>query len=215
MIFRNPRFYERGTDDVLVAGDPERAFLERAFLNKATGKITPAVGAGGKVTASRPPFLEMQGLVAFDTTKGCEIWIGFRCYRPFLVLRNLQIYKEHKDLKETITMIARAATDLNVGDEFDWIRGHSSLEGDGMIEALEFLIPAVSNTDPDIRLIAGRALFELASHIDHGCFTRRALDKLQEAIEKLKKARRRETSREVRAQFEKTVKEYDRALKKS
>ena len=93
------------------------------------------------------------------------LWVDFEPWQRVFIIGKIGVYKRKRDLKSIIRTIAKRANDLNVGDSFDFIRGHSAFGEDGIVIAVNKLIPALKNKDPEIRRTACWALYELACHI--------------------------------------------------
>lgn len=142
-----------------------------------------------------------------------EVWIGFRCWEQVYRFKTLGIYLPKRDLKASVKRIASRANDLNVGDSFDFVRGHSAFGEDGIQEAARILIPALKNDDPEIRRIACRALYELACHVGPIRDLRElggvdSLMALRRTISPLGKLIRREQDQDVLRSAQRALKEF-------
>ncbi len=195
----NPKFYKLKSDLLLVFSDEKKI-----LLNTKTGEISKP---DEKQNIPENSLFEISGKAMIKKEKPVsEYWIFFTLFHPVKEIDQFTVYKESKNLKEIVSEVADRANDLNVGDDFDWFRGHNSFGGEGLKQSVEIILSALNNEDSKIRKFAGWALFELFDHLDHKCYEISGHFALKEAPQKLKIAIKKEKDEKVLKVFNKAIK---------
>lgn len=105
------------------------------------------------------------------------------------IKRSPQFVREYLSQAQEALMdyLAKRANDLNHGDSFDWIRGHSAFYGDQIDKAITALKNALDSKSAEIRLTAADTLAELMEHADHGCFNNQAITALGRLVPRVRR----------------------------
>jgi hypothetical protein len=197
---KDAKFYELDADRILVI-DKDGSYL----LNPKIGKIYQASDQ------TIPPKVSFKIKGRAIISLGGErmtIICDFEEYTFSYQLGKLGIYTPAPNLKETIKRIYFRSNDLNVGDDFDWSRGHSAYSGNGLEVAIKLLKEVINHEDKEIRYLAALTIYELLRHVDHFCFNPKDVRKLTKLAKSLFARITLETNRQVRSAIRKAEKCY-------
>ena len=196
LVVVNPTFHEMSSRLVIVES------VDGTFvLRPESGEIFD----GGRPGPSPVRSYKITADVVISGCTYAGLWMKFRSCRKFKKLGKLQIYTmpRFSDLLasvrwESIRRVYSRGNDLNVGDDWDWSRGHSAFGGDGVIYACEIIEQALVDEFARIRSLAAWSIFELYRHANHGCFDETDCLCLIGLFEPLQKALEMETDGDAR-----------------
>jgi hypothetical protein len=202
-FFENPRFYQYDVHSIAVISDKEHVVFDIT-----TGEVVDTAGERPRPEAF---LFELQGAVVI--THLPHFWEGkltvnSQYYAPYKQIGTVFIFKEFTDPEKTSSIIYSRANDLNWGDSFDWARGHGSLGGNGLEDAIKKLIPFLSSELWTVRRNAAGAFYELFLHADHGCFSSEGNRMLNAAIKDIRAALKREENDTVKRLLRKAIKQW-------